>query len=566
MSNDTENSLPIINQEMPVKKVTSCGCGPDAETESTLEITDNITKEKRKNKKKRNKNSLGSSRGIETMMRSLYLTQLHLTNIVDNKASMMITINGLILSILLASGGSLMQDPDNHLYLVPIIILLISGLISMVYAVLSARPTHERCCNIKKVPDDFIGGRANVLYFMDNSDLSSNDYISVMSQIIRNGDQVYEAMFAHVHIMSVSLRHKFLLLRTAYSVFIIGLGLCTTAFVIVASIDITEMTANDTNTNNLPASNQIEPAIFHQFPFTSGIYEPSGIYQLVDNRIIIAEDEARRPFSLLTLHPNGNMETTHLSPSKMFKKKGPYKKFIKLDDLEGIEADSKGYIYAVTSHSKADNNSYEKKRDKLTRFTLTGEQIVEPVVITGLRKELIKHFPELDRKTVGNRFNIESLSLNAQQDQLLLGFRYPLSKDGKALIAVIKNLEPLFTNNAPLDFAPELIRLDLNGNSIRGMAYDQHLNGYLIIAGSVQKRSAKENQLWFWDGLQNSSPEKVIIKGLDGIKNGEGVAPISTHDGKRILIVSDDGKEKHGAPASFLLIDYNQLTIGNSSI
>ncbi len=563
MSDDTDNSLPIVNQEVPVKKATNCGCGPAAAQPAPAKIDE--PKEKRKGKKKDKESSLGSARGIETMLRSLYLTQLHLTNIVDNKASMMITINGLILSILLASGGTLVQNPDNHLYLAPIVILLISGLTSMIYAVLSARPTHERCCNVKKVPEDFIGGRANVLYFMDNSDLSSNDYVSVMSQIIRNGDQVYEAMFAHVHIMSMSLRHKFLLLRTAYSVFIIGLGLCTVAFVIVASINLAEKTVS--NIDSTPSINkEVSPAVFQQLPSASGIYEPSGIHQLADGRIIIVEDEAHRPFSLLTLYANGNIESTSLSPKKMFKKKGPFKQFLKLDDLEGVEVDNNGVIYAITSHSKTDNNDYVKKRDKLTRFSISGDQILEPVVISELREKLINHFPELDRQTVGHRFNIESLSLNKQQNQLLVGFRYPLSKNGSALIATIDNLEALFTDNAALHFAPKLTRLDLNGNSIRGMAYDEKLEGYLIVAGSVQRGSAKENQLWFWNGSPKTLPEKFTIKGLDGIKNAEGVSPIVINGKRKILIVSDDGKEKKDIPASYLLLEYGQLSLKNTLI
>jgi len=97
MSDDTDNSLPIVNQEVPVKKATSCGCGPTATSSAPVTPTKtDDTNETSKGKKKNKGGSLGSARGIETMMRSLYLTQLHLTSIVDNKASMMITINGLI--------------------------------------------------------------------------------------------------------------------------------------------------------------------------------------------------------------------------------------------------------------------------------------------------------------------------------------------------------------------------------------------------------------------------------------------------------------------------------------
>jgi len=115
----------------------------------------------------------GSSRGIETMLRSAYRTHLDLTQLADNKASIMITINGLIISILLATGGSVVAFADNNLYILPIIVLLIAGFISMFYAVLSARPIAARCCDAVKRPEDFLKGRANVMYFMDNADLSN---------------------------------------------------------------------------------------------------------------------------------------------------------------------------------------------------------------------------------------------------------------------------------------------------------------------------------------------------------------------------------------------------------
>jgi len=358
-----------------------------------------------------------------------------------------------------------------------------------------------------------------------------------------------------MHIMSIKLKDKPFMSGTAYSALTIALALCSVTIASAAAAACAETTANDTS-----ISSPIQPAVFNQFPLASHIYEPSGIHQLTDGRVIIAEDEAHRPFSLLAFHPNGSIAATPLLASKIYKKKEPFKQLLKLDDLEGIDTDNKGHIYATTSHSKTKRGGYSKKRDKLVRFSISDGQITEPIVITGLREELISQFPALNQKTAGNGFNIESISLNREQDQLLIGFRTPLSKEGNAFIAVIDNLAPLFTGDTSLQFAPNLIQLNLNGDAIRGMAYDPHLQGYLIIAGPAQKGKTKENQLWFWKGSGKFAPKRLTIKGLDNIKNGEGVAPIMLNGQKKIMIISDDGKEKTATPASYLLINYDQLT------
>ncbi len=47
--------------------------------------------------------TLGTNRGIETMFRSAYRVQMDLTGLADNKANMMISINGIIISIIIAA-------------------------------------------------------------------------------------------------------------------------------------------------------------------------------------------------------------------------------------------------------------------------------------------------------------------------------------------------------------------------------------------------------------------------------------------------------------------------------
>ncbi len=498
----------------------------------------------------------GSSRGIETMLRSQYRTHLDLTHLADNKASIMITINGLIISILLATGGSVVAFADNNLYILPIIVLLISGFISMIYAVISARPIAERCCDAVKGPDDFLNGKANVMYFMDNADLSNDEYIEVMKEVMDDRNLVYEEMVSYIHTMSVIIRRKFFLLRTSYSVFIFGLGLCIATFIGVAGVIMLK-----TEEGN-PVGQRVESTGFGRFPPAAGVYEPSGVHQLADGRVLIVEDEVSRPFSLLTFSPGGEITSMiRLEPSSLFGKNGPYRQFRKLNDLEGVTADGKGYIYAVTSHSYSEDGAYSENRGKLVRFRIAGEQITEPVVVTGLKDALFRSFPELKREAGEKGINIEGLAFDTRQGNMLIGFRFPRDEQNNALIAIISDPGALFSAEPVFRFEPDLVRLDLNGGAIRGMSYDPRLRGYLVVAGDAEKGGSRQNQLWFWSGVSGSSPRKAVVTGLSGMANAEGVAPLRMDDYSRILVVSDDGNKKRGENAHFLLIDYDRLRL-----
>ena len=100
----------------------------------------------------------GSARGVETVFRSSYRTQLDLTALAATKANIMISLNGFILSVLTLSGPFvLVAEP---MFTVPIAIFLTTCLASIIFAVLAARP---RLFQRKHTPEDFAADRANVL-------------------------------------------------------------------------------------------------------------------------------------------------------------------------------------------------------------------------------------------------------------------------------------------------------------------------------------------------------------------------------------------------------------------
>ncbi|MBK7423308.1 MAG: DUF3616 domain-containing protein [Propionivibrio sp.] len=293
----------------------------------------------------------------------------------------------------------------------------------------------------------------------------------------------------------------------------------------------------------------------------TGLYEPSAIQQLADGRFLVVEDEKQRPLSLVSIHPDGSVSSTALTPDLL--EGGD--SFGKLDDLEGMAADRTGNIYAITSHSRAGDGEQKKSRDKLVRFRIEGERVQAAKVVTGLKQALLAMHPvlaaaaEIREVKTGGGLNIEALEISPDPQRLLIGLRSPLL-DHRAIIACVENLAEMFDADQPPRISGTLLTLDLGGNGIRGMAWFACLDGYLVIAGPVA-REAVQFHLWFWSGQPGAPARAVSVPGLPGFARAEGISPALIDGRQRIVMVNDDGSREEARFARFLLLDPEQLQI-----
>jgi hypothetical protein len=298
------------------------------------------------------------------------------------------------------------------------------------------------------------------------------------------------------------------------------------------------------------------PPAFQPLP---GTYEPSAIQQLPDGRFLVVEDEKRHPLSLVTIGANGRVDSAALTAGLL----QIFSAFWKLDDLEGLALDRAGFVYAITSHSRGDDGDEKTSREKLVRFRIEGDRVVNPTVVEGLKRAMTARHPVLaaaaklrDVKDSGG-LNIEALEFSPDQQRLLIGFRSPLH-DGRAIIASVENPRGIFEADEPPRVATALDELDLGGHGIRGLSYVPSIGEYLVIGGPVSRAQAQFD-LWLWSGLQGASARRVTVPGLQGLEHAEGVSPAVIDGVERIIIVSDDGNRQAGRFASYLLLDPGQL-------
>ena len=171
------------------------------------------------------KKAPSAARGIETMFRSVYAVQMDLTGLADNKANMMISINGIIMSIIIAAVAPKLDA--NPWLLIPTSVLLIGNLVSLVYAVMAARPRISRPRFESSTPHRSEG---NLLFFGTFANMREDNYVLAMEELMKDRDLVYESMIRNIYGLGSVLYRKFILLRYAYSSFMVALILGVFSF------------------------------------------------------------------------------------------------------------------------------------------------------------------------------------------------------------------------------------------------------------------------------------------------------------------------------------------------
>ncbi len=174
------------------------------------------------------KRRIGSERGVETMFRTSYRTHVDMSSLADSKANIMISINGIIISILLASISP--KIDANPWLLLPTTVLLVGCVTAMVYAVLAARP---RVSSTPLTLDAVRRENKNILFFGNFVTLSEEDFLKGMGDLMREPERLYDNMVRDIYSLGKVLQRKFALLRISYTVFMIGLVSSVILYLIV---------------------------------------------------------------------------------------------------------------------------------------------------------------------------------------------------------------------------------------------------------------------------------------------------------------------------------------------
>jgi hypothetical protein len=185
-------------------------------------------KKEKKEKKKRTAGGLvDNSKGAQVMFKTALRNHIDLTNIADNKASIILTINALIITIALPL-FSTYASANHHLY-VPAFFLLSTNMASIVYGALVTRPVKmQGKTPLNKIKE----GKSNLFFFGNFYNMTIEDYRAGVTEIISDDDLLDKVIMTDLYYLGRALGKKYELLRTCYSVFMIGMILTVVTFLV----------------------------------------------------------------------------------------------------------------------------------------------------------------------------------------------------------------------------------------------------------------------------------------------------------------------------------------------
>ncbi|ELR73184.1 hypothetical protein C900_05233 [Fulvivirga imtechensis AK7] len=174
-------------------------------------------------------------RGIDTLYRANYRNHINLSAIADGKANMMISINTILISVIVTlSGASLSVSKgfavENLRFTIPIMTLLVGALLSVIFAVLSARPK----VTSKEVDmNDVKENKISLLYFGNFLGIPKEEFVNYLSNLKKDQKKLYDSMSLDLYNLGIVLKEKYRLLTISYNVFMLGLVVTVLAFIFI---------------------------------------------------------------------------------------------------------------------------------------------------------------------------------------------------------------------------------------------------------------------------------------------------------------------------------------------
>lgn len=200
--------------------------------ENILSLIGKSLKSKKTEKKEALKVKL-KNKSPERAIQSLYRIQLRnhlkLSDIADTKANILLSVNAIIISLLLANLIPKLGSPKYSYLIYPTVIFIIFSIASIIMSVLATRPKIE---NENLLENELTNENKNFLFFGNFHSLTLPEFKGKIDTIIKNKDSIYNSLTMDLYYLGIVLKKKYTLLSRTYTVFIIGIVLSVLAFAI----------------------------------------------------------------------------------------------------------------------------------------------------------------------------------------------------------------------------------------------------------------------------------------------------------------------------------------------
>ncbi|MEO0337978.1 MAG: Pycsar system effector family protein [Bacteroidota bacterium] len=174
---------------------------------------------------------ISDSKTAQTMFKTALRNHIDLSTLADNKANIMLSVNALIITIIVPMAvGQIRETP---FLILPILILLVTCLVSMIFATLATRP-------IKMGGDTDMetikSGSSNLFFFGNFYKMSFNKYKLGIQTVLKDNEDLEDSIMRDLFFLGKSLGTKYRQLRICYTIFMAGVSLAVLIFLIAYAL------------------------------------------------------------------------------------------------------------------------------------------------------------------------------------------------------------------------------------------------------------------------------------------------------------------------------------------
>ena len=187
-------------------------------------LKERLEKRKIKNSEKRENSKSNSpvrklSPGTQTYLRTSYRTHINLSAIADNKANIMISVNAILISVMISVISYRNMTETNPAVLMPVVIFLVTGLTSLIFAVLAARPKITSIINDATPLEE---AKRSLMFFGNFVSLKLERYEELVDEVFKDSELLYGNMTRDLYHLGKVLDRKYRFLSISYNIFMVG--------------------------------------------------------------------------------------------------------------------------------------------------------------------------------------------------------------------------------------------------------------------------------------------------------------------------------------------------------
>lgn len=195
-----------------------------------------LIKSKKKDKKKLKKEKLKAEykatakdsspeRAIQSFYRTALRNHIKLSDIADTKANILLSVNAIIISLVLAN---LISKLDTNPYLTyPTAIFTLVGVVSMIMSIVATRPNITSGTFTK---EDVANKDVNLTFFGNFHKMELKEFEWAIDELVKDKDYIYSSMTKDLYFLGKVLDRKYRILRATYTVFMVGIIISVIAF------------------------------------------------------------------------------------------------------------------------------------------------------------------------------------------------------------------------------------------------------------------------------------------------------------------------------------------------